>query len=327
MNSPEANNQHDNEREQLMKDIAARDNEIAIREDKIIHLSNENLYFKEQLERFKMGLVTFSEIELFKKNVEPFLLNNEALNSILIGMLLQANETTILNLGICCQESRLEIAWMLTHDKVLILTEASEKALYLLTDHFSKQSHNISRIRGAANSVDTFVKLSRLGNYKSMMQNAYQLDKMVSQNQTPGHLRKAELSDIACLQPWVEKYITEAKLDPVDPNGLLKTLIRKERLYLWENNKTILSMAAYTGPTFTGIRINLVFTPQDYRGKGYASSCVAALANHLLKHGYRKCFIFADQENPTANSIYTKMGFALMGSYMDCQVAKDTEAS
>ncbi|MFA6916485.1 MAG: GNAT family N-acetyltransferase [Parachlamydiales bacterium] len=274
-----------------------------------------------------MELVTFSEIEPFKKNLEPFLLNSEALNSILIGTLLQANEAAILSLGTCCQGSKLEIAWMLTHDKVLMLTEGSEKALHLLADHFSKQPQDIYRIRGAAYSVDTFIRLSRLGNCKSMMQNVYQLDKKVLQNQTPGQLRKAELSDTTYLQSWVEKYITEAKLDPVDPNGLLKTLIGKERLYLWENNKIILSMAACAGPTFTGIRINLVFTPQDYRGKGYASSCVAELANHLLEHGYSKCFIFADQENHTANTIYKKMGFALMGSYMDCKIAKDTEAS
>ncbi len=272
-------------------------------------------------------LVTFTELERFKNYLEASLRKNEALNSILIGVLLQAKESTILSLGTCCQDSKLEIAWMLTHDKVLMLTEGSEKAIHLLADHFSKQHHNILRIRGAAYSVDTFIRLSRLGVCKSMMQNVYELDKMILQNRSPGQLRKAELSDITCLQPWIEKYIAEAKLDYVDPNVLLLNLIGKERLYLWENNKTILSMAASAGPTFTGIRINLVFTPQAYRGKGYATSCVAALVNYLLQHGYSKCFLFADQENRTANSIYKKMGFTLMGSYLDCTVAKDTEAS
>ncbi len=274
-----------------------------------------------------MKLVTFSEIESFKNSLETYLLNNEALNSILIGALLQANDATILSLGTCYQGSLLEIAWMLTHDKVLILTEGTNKSIQLLADHFLKQYQDIYRIRGSTYSVDTFLRLTGLGVSKSMTQNVYQLDKMVLQNQSSGKLMKAELSDITYLQSWVEEYIAEAKLDYVDPVLLLKKLIGEERLYLWESKGTILSIAACTGPTFTGMRIILVFTPQNYRGKGYASSCVATLGNHLLEQGYRKCFIFADQENHTANSIYKKIGFDLMGSYKGCTLVRDTEVS
>lgn len=69
--------------------------------------------------------------------------------------------------------------------------------------------------------------------------------------------------------------------------------------------------------------------PQNCRGKGYASSCLAALSNHLLEQGYRKCFLFADQANHTANSIYKKIGFDLIGSYKECTLARTrgTEAS
>jgi uncharacterized protein len=265
-----------------------------------------------------MKLVIFSQIESFKNSLETYLLNNEALNSILIGALLQANDATILSLGSCYQGSRLEIAWMLTHDKVLMLTEGTDKPLHLLADHFLKHPQDIYRIRGSLNSVDTFLRLTALRVRKSMTQNVYQLDKMVLHNQNRGQLRKAKLSDIACLQLWVEEFIAEAKLNHVDSNLLLKKLIEEERLYLLENNGTILSMAAYSGPTFTGMRINLVFTPKHYRKKGYASFCVAELGNHILKQGYRKCFIFADQENHAANSIYKKIGFDFMGSYKEC---------
>lgn len=263
-------------------------------------------------------LITFSAVEQCKNQLKSFLQSNEALNSILIGALLQANNAAILSLGACYRMSLLEIAWMLTHEKVLMLTEGTEKTLHSLADHFSKQSLDIYRIRGSAFSVDTFIRLSCLIAFKSMIQNVYQLDKIILQKQSLGLLRKAELTDITCLVPWIEQYITEAKLDYVKPNSLLKNLIEKERLYLWENNKTIVSMAACSGPTYRGIRINLVFTSPHYRGNGYASSCVAALGNHLLEHGYDKCFIFADKENHTANSIYKKIGFTLVGSYKDC---------
>jgi predicted GNAT family acetyltransferase len=276
-----------------------------------------------ELPSFKdnIKLETFSEIDPFKKGLETYLLKNEALNSILIGTLLQAKDSTILSLGTCYQGFHLETAWMLTHDKVLILTEGTERSLQLLADHFSKQCQDIYRIRGATSSVNTFLRLTSLGIRKSMTQNIYQLDKMILQNQSLGLLKKAELSDITYLQSWIKEYIVEAKLDCADPILLLKKLIGEERLYLWESNGTILSMAACTAPTFTGIRINLVFTPKNYRGKGYASSCTAALGSHLLENGYKKCFIFTDQENHTANSIYKKIGFTLMGSYKECTLA------
>ena len=52
-----------------------------------------------------------------------------------------------------------------------------------------------------------------------------------------------------------------------------------------------------------------MYTPPEYRRKGYASSCVAALSKTLLDKGYQYCFLFTDLANPTSNSIYQKIGY------------------
>jgi uncharacterized protein len=153
-----------------------------------------------------------------------------------------------------------------------------------------------------------------------MKENVYELTHITLNYTGQAQLRKGRLSDISFLESWIRAYIAEAKLDKVDPAYLLKKLIEEDRLYLWEMGGKILSMAACSGKTFNGIRINLVFTPKELRNKGHASSCVAALADHLLKNGYRKCFLFADQDNPIANSIDTKMGFQLVGEYKECDL-------
>ena len=77
MNIPEAHIQHDNEREQLIT-------EIAVRDEKIIHLSNEVLYLKEQLEWFKRQIFgKRSERDVSKLNVEQLMLEGfESLKTI-----------------------------------------------------------------------------------------------------------------------------------------------------------------------------------------------------------------------------------------------------
>ena len=55
--------------------------------------------------------------------------------------------------------------------------------------------------------------------------------------------------------------------------------------------------------------VNGVYTPPEHRGRGYATSCVAALSARLLAEGRRFCFLFTDAANPTSNAIYQRIGY------------------
>ena len=68
-------------------------------------------------------------------------------------------------------------------------------------------------------------------------------------------------------------------------------------------------MAAFGGATPSGIRINAVYTPPKYRGKGYATSCVKGVSQKLLNQGYRYCFLFTNLANPISNHIYRQIGY------------------
>lgn len=68
-------------------------------------------------------------------------------------------------------------------------------------------------------------------------------------------------------------------------------------------------MAGYTREMQTAIGVAFVYTPPYYRGKGYASSCVAQISQLALDRGYTKCVLYTDLLNPTSNSIYKKIGF------------------
>jgi predicted GNAT family acetyltransferase len=68
-------------------------------------------------------------------------------------------------------------------------------------------------------------------------------------------------------------------------------------------------MVGVAGPTPNGIRINAVYTPPEFRRRGYASACVAEVSQRMLDSGRKFCFLFTDLANPTSNKIYKAIGY------------------
>src|SRR5439155_3737276 len=78
---------------------------------------------------------------------------------------------------------------------------------------------------------------------------------------------------------------------------------------LWEDNDEPVSLAGWGGPTPNGIRIGPVYTPPEYRRRGYASALTAAVSAEQLASGCRFCFLYTDLANPTSNRIYANIGY------------------
>ena len=74
-------------------------------------------------------------------------------------------------------------------------------------------------------------------------------------------------------------------------------------------------MAAAARPTLHGITVNLVYTPPEHRGRGYASNCVAALSQRMLDGGYQFCTLFTNLANPTSNDIYQQIGYRQIADF------------
>jgi len=71
------------------------------------------------------------------------------------------------------------------------------------------------------------------------------------------------------------------------------------------------SLSGFGGPTPNGIRIGPVYTPEEMRGRGYATALVAAQSAWLLEHGHQFCFLYTDMANETSNAIYRRIGYRL----------------
>lgn len=98
-------------------------------------------------------------------------------------------------------------------------------------------------------------------------------------------------------------------------------MIEARRLFVWENEGRSVSLAAWGRRTRNGACIKLVYTPPEFRGRGYASAATAGLSSRLLADGCAFCTLFTDLSNPTANRIYRRIGYRPAGDHNDWSFA------
>jgi predicted GNAT family acetyltransferase len=150
-----------------------------------------------------------------------------------------------------------------------------------------------------------------------MAQRAFMLTKVRHPLYASGSLRVATESDIDLIARWLFDFDQEALGGGGDRAGAGEAAskrVQERSLYLWEDGQPT-CLAGKARPTMNGITINAVYTPPELRGRGYATSCVAALSQLLLDSGRKFCTLFTDLANPTSNSIYQKIGYAPVGDY------------
>ena len=131
---------------------------------------------------------------------------------------------------------------------------------------------------------------------------------------SPGKLRLACMADHPLMTQWIAAF-SEAIGEPVDVDSTksnAQQYIEDRHLYIWDDGGPV-SIATETRPIRNGTTISTVYTPPEYRGKGYATSCVWSLTKKLLSDRYSFCSLYTDLSNPTSNSIYAKIGYVPLG--------------
>jgi hypothetical protein len=129
-----------------------------------------------------------------------------------------------------------------------------------------------------------------------------------------GAMRQTVPADRDLVSRWVADFAREAL--PADDQARLAESADSWRemtgrtVYLWEDGALgPVSLTGVSGATPRGIRIGPVYTPPAFRGRGYASSLVAAVSQAQIDAGRQFCFLYTDLANPTSNKIYQAIGY------------------
>jgi hypothetical protein len=211
----------------------------------------------------------------------------------------------------------------------LIVSAASDAALEVLIAGVRRRWESLPGVLGPTDTAHAFADLWRRATgeraVKVRAERIYELTAVIPPpHPAPGRLVPATPADRALLLNWMEGFTAEAH--GVRDRRAAERMVdqrlasRHAGLHLWTDGEPV-CMAGASGPTATGIRVGLVYTPPGRRGRGYASACVAALSQLLLDGGRQRCFLFTDLANRTSNSIYKAIGYRPVGDMAEIDLA------
>lgn len=272
-----------------------------------------------------MKIIRFDDANRYYQKVVNYLLQHEAVHCLLLGIAKSLgiaageNDVNLPCLAVVEDKQNVLATAVRTPRRKLVLSKtSSDRAIELVARNFASNSQSLPGVIAPKSEAETFVNI-----WRGLTGQSYELDFAMRVHQlqsiqpftsAAGSLRLAEESDRSLLIAWGQAFEEEAlgdKEPKSDHQFWFNRHLKNKSLFVWQNREVV-SMAAYSGATPNGIRINAVYTPPEHRGQGYATSCVAKLSQQLLER-YKYCFLFTNLANPTSNHIYHKIGFTLMG--------------
>jgi predicted GNAT family acetyltransferase len=264
----------------------------------------------------------------FSAKLGRWLTFREAENSYLLVELsnLLANPTTHKNArAFVVQENEAFVAvGILFESGCMLMTWTPAEAMSAIIDHLVAGRWAISSVYAPGHVSWTFAQgWAERTNQRVEMDRAeriYQLARSSYPLPTDGRLEIASNADRSILQQWTEAFIKEAQFETGERTAaqLLQTLMDSRSLFVWKTT-TAVSMAASVAPTPHGSAINFVYTPPEYRRRGYAKAVVAALAAHLLASNRKYCFIFADTDDHLKHKLYQQVGARTLCEFVRCK--------
>lgn len=134
-----------------------------------------------------------------------------------------------------------------------------------------------------------------------------------------GEARTASARDLDLLIAWFAAFHSEAHLTAAANADMIRAQVADHRLWVWDVGEPV-AMAGHARmvPTPGGTvgRIGPVYTPPEHRRRGYASALTYAIAVELSAR-CDQVMLFTDAANPASNSVYEKLGFAVIGDTVE----------
>lgn len=204
------------------------------------------------------------------------------------------------------------------------LTRLPLPAIPLLVQDAGEVFDSLPGVLGPHQEAKTFAEhwVQHFGGRVSMgtRQGIHSLETVAySATDIPGSLRRAESSDRALVRRWVDGFAHDTGIADADPHERAERLICNDALFLWEDGEPR-SMAAAAASTPSGVRVGYVYTPSEFRSRGYATAAVASLTQSLLDNGHRFCCLYTDLSNPVSNAIYERIGYRQLCEVVDANI-------
>jgi predicted GNAT family acetyltransferase len=204
---------------------------------------------------------------------------------------------------------------LMTPPKNLLLYEyknLSDEVINTFAENLLRICAKIPGVTGDLKIANSFAeKWTALANCKSSVSRnmrIYKLTKVNDYKRPAGTFRPAEKKDAATIEKFLIAFAADTNEYFANAREEAEEGIANGNYFVWEDGEVV-SMARKQRPSRNGMSIGPVYTPDRYRGKGYATATVAELSKDILKSGKKFCTLFTDLANPVSNGIYQKIGY------------------
>ena len=271
-----------------------------------------------------MNVVRYATPRAFLDAVEPFLLRDEACHNLLLGIparLITRGPAAAADAYFAAALDRGEIAGaaMMTPPYRIVLSHAMRPdAVRAMAEDAAALRPPPPGVHGpdaeAAEFVAAWQRLTGEPNRLALHERIHRLEAVRAVPGARGRLRPAEDPDRPLLLDWLRAFGAEAFGEDNRPPGEAETALNTrlgspdEGFVVWDDGGPR-CVAGYGAPTRHGIKIGPVYTPPEFRSRGYGTACVAALSRLLLKRGRRFCMLYTDLANAASNRIYQRIGY------------------
>jgi uncharacterized protein len=280
-----------------------------------------------------MQLHRFDNIQNFWQDAQDFLLQHEAEHNLLLEVshtLLHYPErypdppylAIAVHPEFAQTNAQIHAIAIRTPPHKLLLSKAQDfDALTLIAQDLQDYSEPFPGVSGLVPEVDAFLQAwQRLTgqSYQRVLElKIHQLTQVKPIKTANGLLRLATEGDRSLLIEWYAAFADEiGELISLDAEKAVDLGLKQQGIYLWEDDIPVsLATAKHYLPTVA--RLGPVYTPTEYRCKGYATACVAAVSRKLLEQGCDRCFLFTDLANPTSNRLYQAIGYQPVCNWHD----------
>ncbi|MFE2500970.1 GNAT family N-acetyltransferase [Streptomyces rubiginosohelvolus] len=165
---------------------------------------------------------------------------------------------------------------------------------------------------------------ARLPGYRTVQeQRLYRLGALRPPSPAPeGRARAATRADRALLVAWVRGFADATGQSKSSAEWLVDEGTERGSLTLWESGGTPVALAGRTRMLAGTVRVTLVFTPPEFRGRGYGAAVTAESSRAALAEGAAEVLLFTDLANPTSNGVYLRIGYEPVADRV--QLRRDT---
>ena len=275
----------------------------------------------------RLRVIRHDGARTFLQRAEPWLLEREAENNLVLGLADSLSRTTQ------DYESPLYFATVERGGEVvgcafrtppykLGLTRMPVEAAPLVASDVGEVYDSLPAVLGPVDVArrvgEAWAALKGLRAVDGMRQRVHSLERVrLPVREAAGGMRLANEGDLALVTSWVRSFVrTTGLYDMREPGPRARRLVASGFLALWVDRVPV-SMAAFPARTRNTVRVGYVYTPDEHRRRGYAGALVAQVSRHILDSGFRRCVLYTDLANPTSNRIYHAIGYRPVQDVMD----------